>query len=556
MTDISLILLLLSATLLVAAALTLKSRERRRQREERVQWEQTARLARLAKDMRAPLTSMLNSLSLVNEGQLSEEHRRALEHTQRSAKWLLNLVNNFRDLAAINEQHLHLEPIDFDLRNTVRDLVAMLESQAQEKGLELGCLMGADLPARVHGDPSRLRQVLVNLLSNAIKFTEQGDVAISAAVVSKSEAGWRLRFEVSDTGMGIDPSETKIIFKPFVQGETALARAYGGAGVGLTVTQHLVDLMGGSIGVSENANGGASFWCELPFEPAEEISDFVVEGTLEGCRTLVVGEIMVSRNTIVNTLTSWGMVCHSVEQFDKAVEVLRQGHDDEDPYEVCLVDVSLSFSSRKAFALAQRIREDKDLRDVRIVILTAHGEMGDGREARRLGVQGYLTKPISKQQMKDTLLHVIRRPLTPEGRLVTRHTLQEAGRKRQQRALVVSTNVPMRRQMAAMLSRLGVAPDVASDLNQASKSWSKRPYDLLLLDSSSATAKNLSKELSQIKKKADNGGTSVHSVLLVPEHIDKKVVIRQGFDQVWSDNGDRDSLESKLNHWLEESSEA
>ena len=217
-------------------------------------------LASMSHEIRTPMNGVVGMTSLLLDTTLTDVQRDYVETVRSSAESLLTIINDILDFSKIEAGKLELEVLEYDLRQTLEEVVDLLAEKAQSKGLELVNVVPADLPATVRSDPGRLRQVLLNLLGNAVKFTAEGSVTLESSLVRCEGGNARLRFAVHDTGIGITPDGLARLFKNFSQAEISITRRYGGSGLGLAICRRLVELMGGSIGVESDVGLGSTFW--------------------------------------------------------------------------------------------------------------------------------------------------------------------------------------------------------------------------------------------------------------------------------------------------------
>jgi PAS domain S-box-containing protein len=241
-------------------------------------------LANMSHEIRTPLNAVIGLGYLLEQTSLSDDQRQFLTKIQFAGRALLGVINNVLDLSKIEADEMSLEDAPFDLPELVSDVSQMLLPQAVEKGIELIVEAAPTLPRMVMGDASRVRQILTNLLNNSIKFTERGHVSLSAFCADRGTGRMRLRCEVTDTGIGIEPSARERLFTPFTQADASTTRRFGGTGLGLSIARRFVELMGGEIGVTSEVGVGSTFWVEVPLRIAPDIDDAL---SIPGLRVLV-----------------------------------------------------------------------------------------------------------------------------------------------------------------------------------------------------------------------------------------------------------------------------
>jgi signal transduction histidine kinase/ActR/RegA family two-component response regulator len=367
----------------------------------------SAFLANTSHEIRTPLNALVGLAQLARTPEVDDRRRlQYIEQICDSADTLSAILSDILDLSKIEAGKLIVERVAFDLHALVATLRQAYGALADTKGLTLHVNVDADVPQYVLGDPMRLRQVLTNYLGNALKFTAAGGILLTV----QRSVGHRLRFEVIDTGAGMESAALSMLFLPFSQVDNSITRKVGGTGLGLSICSELARLMDGGVGVNSELGKGSAFWVDLPLPPVsaqqlEEHESTSGLDALQGTRVLMVEDNPVNMMIAVALLERWGAIVDQADDGAQALRAIDHAHQSGDPFDIVLMDVQMPGMS--GHEVTRRLRQRYDRYTLPIVALTAAALVSEREDAMAAGMNDFLTKPIDAERLRTTLCQVL-----------------------------------------------------------------------------------------------------------------------------------------------------
>ena len=436
-------------------------------------------LANMSHEIRTPMNAIIGMGDLAWNTDLSPKQREYIGVMRHSSRSLLALLNDILDFSKIEAGQLDLENVPFRLKDLIEDVIDNFRNKVMETQVELIVDVDQRAPTGLRGDPLRLRQVLVNLTGNAFKFTEQGEISILVSVANRLENQVELRFDVSDTGIGIAPAKIESLFEAFTQADSSTSRRYGGTGLGLTICQKLVQLMGGKGVEVESTEGvGSTFSFVLPFRIAqmEERRERAIPMDIKDMNILLVEDNPASRTMVERMLEDFGMRCESVTTAEDALQRLWSDNG-ADRFSLIIMDWRLP--GMDGLTASEKILSESASDPPPIVMISAYGGERELAQAEAVGVKSFLFKPLKRSALLDAIMEAKGVPVTirsEDERSVPETEFKDIP------LLLVEDNEANQMVAVEILRQAGFRVDVAENGRKAVKAVTEKAYAAVLMD--------------------------------------------------------------------------
>jgi two-component system sensor histidine kinase/response regulator len=443
-------------------------------------------LANMSHEIRTPMNGVIGMTNILLDEDNSPETRNGLETIKRSAETLLNILNDILDFSKIEAGKLDIEHIDFNLRNLVDETLELLAMKSHEKGIELTYIFNDDVPSLLIGDPGRVRQILMNLTGNAVKFTDTGgDINIIIKKERETKNTILVKFSVTDTGIGMSAKDTKKLFQSFHQVDTSTTRKYGGTGLGLAISKQLSEMMGGKIDVKSKKGKGSTFTFTIKFGKQHNHVErtIIPPEDLRGKRVLIIDDNRLNLEILEGFLKKWELEVESTDNGRHGVQMCKMMAKTNMPFDLVITDYQMP--DLDGARVGKMIREHTEIGSTKMIMLTSRGLRGEAKKMKEIGFDAYLSKPIRRSQLFDSIILVFGSVEVDEfsgaEQMITKHAIKDI-KTRNIKVLVAEDHPVNQKVISRILEKQGFQFNIVSDGNLALEALEKDSYDLVLMD--------------------------------------------------------------------------